>query len=82
MTRSELKKELKKLENCIEILHGFITKPLCECNTYLGAFNENFKEENKIQLAHLIALKNELLPLEMKSDEVLQSIPHQPVNCY
>ncbi|HIQ47012.1 MAG TPA: hypothetical protein EYH57_05255 [Sulfurovum sp.] len=82
MTRSELKKELKKLESCIEILHGFITKPLCECLPHLGTFNENFKEENKIQLAHLIAIKNELLPLNYKSDEALGKIPHQPVKCY
>ena len=81
MTRTELQKELKKLEGCIEILHGFITKPLCECLPHLNTFNENFKEENKIQLEHLIALKNELLPLHNKSDEALGKIPHQPIQC-
>ncbi len=82
MTRLELQKELKRIDGFIEVLHGLITKPLCECIPHLGSFNEKFREENEVQLQHLIAVKNMLLLLTSKTDGALQRIHHQPVNCY
>ena len=47
MTRLELEKELQRIDRCIEVLHGLITRPLCACISHLGAFDENFREEKK-----------------------------------
>lgn len=82
VTRMELQNELKRIDGFIEILHGLITKPLCECIPHLGSFNEKFREENEIQLQHLITVKNALLLLKDKTDSALQKIQHQPLNCY
>ncbi len=82
MTRLELQKELKRIDGCIEVLHELITKPLCGCIPHLGNFDEKFREENKIQLQHLITLKNALIPLNNKPDHALEEIQYQPLNCY
>ena len=79
MTRSELQNELKRIDGYIEILHGLITIPLCKCISHLGNFDETFREENKIQLQHFIAIKNDLLLLRKKTDDALGKIQHQPI---
>ena len=82
MTRLELQKELKRIDGFIEVLHELIGKPLCGCITQLGDFDEKFREENKVQLQELIALKSRLIPLNHKPDYVLGEIQHQPLKYF
>jgi len=82
MTRVELQKELKRIDGCIEVLNGLITKPLCKYMPHLGSFNEDFQEENKVQLQHLITVKNGLIPLNNRRDDDLREIDLQPLKCY
>ena len=82
MTRFELQKELKRIDGFIEVLHELITKPLCGCMTHLGSFDKKFREENKVHLQELIALKNRLIPLNNKPDYALEEIPYKPVHLY
>ena len=79
MTRGELQSELKRIDGFIEVLHELITKPLCECITHLGSFDEKFREENKVQLQELIIIKNRLIPLNNKPDYALAEIQYQPL---
>lgn len=82
MTRKELCKEIKRIDGCIEILHGLITMPLCQCIPHLGDFDEKFREKNQLHLEHLMSIKDELTLLADKPDDVLNKIQHQPVCCY
>lgn len=82
MTRFELKKELGRIESFIDVLKILITKPLCQCVSHLDGFNEKFREENKVQLQELIALKNRLIPLNNQPDHKLQKIQYQPIRFY
>lgn len=82
MTRSELQKELKRIDEFIEVLNVLITKPLCECISHLGSFDEKFKAENKVLLQELIDLKNKLIPLNTKPDYALEEIQYQPIHLY
>ena len=82
MTRKELYKDIKRIDGCIEILDGLVTMPLCQCISHLGSFDEKFREENQIQLQHLITVKDSLMLLGDKPDDVLNKIQHHPVSCY
>jgi len=82
MTKLELQKELNRIDGFIEVLHELITKPLCGCIHNIEAFDEKFREENKVQLQELITVKNALTPLNDQPDHALKEIEHQPLRLY
>lgn len=79
MTRKELYAEIKRIDGFIEVLQGFLKKPLCKCISNAKNINSTFTEENKKHLLLLINIRNFLLPLQGEPDAVLAKIDYRPI---
>ena len=79
MTRKELYREIKRIDGFIEVLQGFLKNPVCVCISHVNNTNKLFTQENKEHLQSLINIRNFLLPLQSKPDNVLAEITYRPV---